>query len=188
MREAEGSGVMKSSTMIGGAGAHARHPSDFYETPYQATRALIEQLSIPEEMTIWEPACGNGAISLVLESHGYEVISSDIRGDPSHDFLKDDLERGVHWIITNPPFNLADDFIRRAWEAKVPFAFLLKATFWNTAAHGRLYKSCPPTGIYPLTWRPAMAPNRGKSPTMDFMWCVWRYRSEFKPMGKPSWK
>lgn len=35
------------------------------------------------------------------------------------------------WIITNPPFSLAEAFIRRAAELGKPFAFLLKSQYWN---------------------------------------------------------
>lgn len=176
---------MKSSTMIGGTGAHARHPSDFYETPPEATRALLRQLHIPTGSSIWEPACGDGAISRVLEDAGYFVQSTDIRGKPPHNFLQDGPWKS-DWIITNPPFNLADEFIRRAWWFDVPFAFLLKATFANTKRHGILFQECPPTGVYPLTWRPAMAPDRGKSPTMDFTWFVWRHKTEYKPLMRSA--
>lgn len=175
---------MKSSTIIGGTGAHERHPSDFYETPYEVTIALMDQLDLPEKTLFWEPACGAGAISRPLIDRGHFVYQSDIREDADGDTLDflDGLRAECDWIITNPPFNLSDEFIRRAWEIEVPFAFLLKATFWNTKAHGNLFQNCPPTGVYPLTWRPSMAPDRGSSPTMDFTWCVWRYKTEFKPL------
>ena len=180
---------MKSSTMIGGAGAHDRHPSDFYETPPEATQALLYQLDLPRRTRFWEPACGDGAISRVLQRNGYDVWSSDLRPEADgyiNDFLDgDDVD--TDWIITNPPFNLADEFILRAWDLEVPFAFLLKATFANTKAHGMLFQKCPPTGVYPLTWRPAMAPDRGKSPTMDFTWFVWRHEGvPYKPLMKET--
>lgn len=179
---------MKSSTMIGGNGSFERHASDFYETPPEATHALLDQINIPLTAKVWEPACGNSAISNVLKDRGFDVFSSDIRPEADGydlDFL-DGLSVETDWIITNPPFNLADSFIETAWRQKVKFAFLLKATFWNTAQHGRLFKRCPPTGIYPLTWRPAIAPDRGKGPTMDFTWVVWRHVSEFVPLARPS--
>ena len=177
---------MKSSIMIGGAGAHDRHPSDFYETPPEATIALTEQLDLPKGTRVWEPACGDGAIVRPLRDMEFDVWPSDIRPEADGfilDFL-DGLNVETDWIITNPPFNLSEEFIRRSWGIGVPFAFLLKATFWNTKAHGKLFQDCPPTGIYPLTWRPAMAPDRGKSPTMDFMWCSWRHKTEFQPLMK----
>jgi len=169
--------------MIGGQGAYARHSSDFYETPPEATRALLGVLDLQEGTRVWEPAVGAGAISLVLDLAGMDVTGTDIRAQ-GVDFLQCE-PIACDWIITNPPFNLANEFVRRAWSIDVPFAFLLKATFWNTKRTGELFRDCPADGVYPLTWRPAMAPDRGSSPTMDFSWVVWRSgRKEFRPVSR----
>jgi hypothetical protein len=58
------------------AHAHADRGDDCYETPEVATEALIraEQLLT----TIWEPACGPGAIVRVLRSHGHVVYATDL--------------------------------------------------------------------------------------------------------------
>jgi hypothetical protein len=59
------------------------------------------------EGSIWEPACGDGAISKVLEAAGYTVISTDLvdrgYGHGGHDFLKSETPLGRN-IITNPPY------------------------------------------------------------------------------------
>lgn len=54
----------------------ARQADDFYSTP----RSAIEQLLGVEafEGSIWEPACGDGAISRVLQERGHAVISTDL--------------------------------------------------------------------------------------------------------------
>lgn len=78
---------------------------EFYPTPPEATRALLSVESF--EGDIWEPACGDGAISKVLEAAGYQVVSTDLIdrgfGAGGQDFLKspEPLARN---IITNPPY------------------------------------------------------------------------------------
>ncbi len=61
-----------------------REPDDFYETPPDA----VEELLRVERFSgrIWEPACGRGAISEVLEAHGHTVVSTDLvdRGTPAN--------------------------------------------------------------------------------------------------------
>src|SRR4249920_1385040 len=95
-----------------------RHPdsargNDLYETPEAATRALLRAEPLPR--TIWEPACGPGAIVRVLREAGHQVIAADLvdyssleQDRAGRDFL---LERsspdGVEMIVTNPPFKLA---------------------------------------------------------------------------------
>jgi hypothetical protein len=102
-----------------------RHPhkdrgADLYETPPEAVHALLDVVTLPP--CIWECACGRGAISEVLREAGREVLSTDLNdygyGEPRVDFL---LERhnpaidSTRWAIcTNPPFKLADQFVRHA--------------------------------------------------------------------------
>jgi hypothetical protein len=103
-----------------------RHPlahrsNDLYETPSQATDGLVRAESLP--VRIWEPAAGRGAISRVLVAHGHDVIAQDLvaytGADPAItspvDFLKERAPPPGCWcIITNPPYKLADDFVRHS--------------------------------------------------------------------------
>ena len=62
---------------------------DFYATPSWVTEALLRHIHF--RGPIWEPCCGDGAISAVLGRHGYTVVSTDIAGPgfctPGIDFL-----------------------------------------------------------------------------------------------------
>ena len=98
---------------------HERKPHDLYETPYEATHALVPLLELSSGATIGEPACATGQISRVLEAHGYEVVSSDLRhtgfGMGGYNYLDANIEYGlVDAIVTNPPFKYAEAFIRKA--------------------------------------------------------------------------
>jgi hypothetical protein len=86
-------------------------------------------------------------------------------------FLTADCNCGS--IITNPPFSLAADFIKRAATKEVPFAMLVKSTYWQAAKRYDLFQRTKPLAIIAMSWRPAMSPERGKSGTMDFIWTVW---------------
>ena len=64
---------------------------------------------------IWEPACGEGHISKVVEKkYGY-VKNTDLVnrgfGDTNIDFLNEQLKTKVDTIITNPPFKLFTEFV-----------------------------------------------------------------------------
>lgn len=54
----------------------AERGHNLYETPGEAMRALLSIMRFSK--TVWEPACGKGAISRELEAAGYEVILSDL--------------------------------------------------------------------------------------------------------------
>jgi len=166
--------VLTSSRLTGGNPAGGRKPSDFYPTPPEVTEALLRHLKIPLPATIWEPACGEGHMSEVIASYGYNVVSSDLHdtgyGQACSDFLTSTCEI-CDWIITNPPFSLAEQFIRRCRELDKPFALLLKTQFWHAAKRIQLFEEIRPTKILPLTWRPDF--TGGGSSLMDCIWCVW---------------
>src|SRR5262249_43677850 len=94
-----------------------RAPFEFYPTPPSAIRALLSVELFAGD--IWEPACGNGAISKELAAAGYDVVSTDITdwgyGEPGHDFLACQSPRARN-IVTNPPYGygLADQFVSTA--------------------------------------------------------------------------
>jgi hypothetical protein len=87
----------------------------FYPTPEPATRAMLALERFKGR--IWEPACGDGAISRLLLAAGYEVASTDLHdrgyGVPGVDFLTCEAAP-VDNVVTNPPFKLAEAFVHRA--------------------------------------------------------------------------
>jgi len=92
-----------------------RVKDDFYATPLSATHDILNRVTFDGE--IWEPACGDGAISSALKLWGYQdVYSTDLvdrgYGDDHFDFLKS--YRGTNNIITNPPFNISTKFVLHA--------------------------------------------------------------------------
>lgn len=177
------------SRICGGNTAYKRNAVDFYPTPPEVTKALVNFTRIPKGTKVWEPACGEGHMVEVLEQYGLDVIGTDIQ--EGTDFLKANIPDGIEWIITNPPFSLAADFIRKSAEHGVPFAMLLKSQYWHAAKRYDLFRSITPSYVLPLTWRPDfLFKTRGSgSPLMDVMWCVWlpgKYFTEFIPLRKPD--
>ena len=105
---------------------------DLYETPAVATEALLDFLAAERdevEGAVWEPCCGKGAISRVLEARGINVISSDLvdygYGAAGRDFLLEARAPAkVGAIITNPPYKLASECAAHAIRL-VPRVFML---------------------------------------------------------------
>jgi hypothetical protein len=142
-------------------------------------------------MTIWEPACGTGEISIVLQEYGHNVVSTDLRytgfGNGGIDYLNE-TGISVNAIITNPPFCISEQFIRKAIKEAEIVAMLLKSQFWHAKKRYELFHYRRPAYIMPLTWRPDFV-NGGKgSPTMDFQWTVWlpyKDNCEYVPLLRP---
>jgi hypothetical protein len=180
---------MKKSIGVANTGSgkkQARHDRDFYPTPPEVTTALLEFLQLNRSCVIWEPAAGDGAISEVLKAWGYTVLSTDIKdGD---DYLTAHLP-DVDVIITNPPFTLASEFIRKAVSETPVVAMLLKSQFWHAAKRLPLFKECPPSYVLPLTWRPNLYGDRATGAgVIEFIWSVWCGKGvcEYVPLAKPK--
>jgi len=151
---------------------------DFFPTPAWATYALVDNEKFQGD--IWECACGNGAMSEVLESAGGKVISSDLYdrgyGEGDHDFL--DSWRKSQNIITNPPYNAAEGFVRSGLDrASNKFALLLRLAFLEGANRQRtIFTDAPPSRVWVfserITFYPAGAVQKGTG-TTAYAWFVW---------------
>ena len=124
---------VRASRIVGGNGVYGRNPSDLYPTPPDVTVALMRFLHLPRRTVVWEPAAGDGDMAGVLQTFCDTVYATDVLDET--DFLKSSID-DADWIITNPPFSLAEQFIRRAAELEKPFAFVLKSQYWH-ARRGR---------------------------------------------------
>ena len=178
------------SRIAGGNPRQGRHSADFYPTPANVTIALLQFLQLPMDSVIWEPACGDGDMIDVFEKAGYKVYGTDIRYGTDYLTAKMPAD-DISFIITNPPFSLASEFIVTSIQHHVPFALLLKSQFWHARKRYSLFEQYPPTYVLPLTWRPDFLfkqQDKG-SPLMDVSWCVWLDTHNeaclYKPLMKP---
>ncbi len=159
-----------------------REGADFYPTPAWATYALLGHEAF--EGDIWEPACGDGAISDVLQMSGYRVFSSDLfdrgYGKPNTDFLASD-QRAEN-IITNPPYHSAEAFFHKAWEhTDRKIAFLLRLAFLEGVHRAkRIYAVHPPARVWVFSERitmytkaPGQVRDKKGSGTTAYAWFVW---------------
>jgi hypothetical protein len=108
---------------------HKASPQDLYETKPEITKLMIKTLQKSNinisEITIFEPACGNGAIVKELELLNAKVIARDLyTTDEKQDYLVcEDPQYDI--MITNPPFALKYEFAKKAFASEKPFVMLL---------------------------------------------------------------
>lgn len=151
---------------------------DYFPTPAWATHALMDNERFKGE--IWEPACGNGAMSEVLASKGNSVTSSDLYdrgyGEAGVDFLT--AKRKAANIVTNPPYNSAEGFVEAGLaKADRKFALLLRLAFLEGANRQRtIFTKRAPSRVWVfserITFYPAGAVQKGTG-TTAYAWFVW---------------
>jgi hypothetical protein len=151
---------------------------DFYPTPAWATRALIDNEQFRGD--IWECACGDGAMSIVLAEGGNRVESSDLYdrgyGEIGHDFLT--TARRHANIITNPPFHSAEGFVASGLKAaKRKFALLLRLAFLEGANRANtIFHNAPPARVWVFSERITFYMKGARaagSGTTAYAWFVW---------------
>lgn len=160
-----------------------RQVNDYYATEPRAMELLLAEEQFAP--IIWECACGEGHLSKVLETHGFEVISTDLiyRGfgdSEPMDFLKETFNDFEGDIITNPPYKYALNFVQRALESvrtggKV--AMFLKLQFLEGKERRKFFDENPPKTVYVSSSRLNCAKN-GKfeeytSSAVAYAWFVW---------------
>lgn len=184
---------------------YERVPGDRYWTEGWVTSALLRTVDVnPNDGLVWEPACGRGDMVDTLRAYGHDVFASDVDmseytgEDPCDqvDFLKSDPVSkpppGCRVIVTNPPYNKAEAFIRRSLEYMplgIDFvAMILRSEFKHAARRQDLFTGDHFAGEVALTARPRwdwwFRDQPEASPRHNFSWFVWQY-AEFGRSGDP---
>jgi SAM-dependent methyltransferase len=171
--------------------SEARDSLDDFPTPPWATRALLEHVIAEGDLracSVLEPACGAGHMAKVLSEYFGKVSACDIYpygyGDVA-DFLnqKNLKTEKFDWIITNPPFRLAEDFFFKSISmAKTGVALLTRTVFIESVGrYDRIFSKSPPTSVAQFAERVPMVKGRldkTASTATGYCWLVWDKRVE----------
>jgi hypothetical protein len=176
----------------------SRGSLDDFPTPPWAARALAAHV-IPQSCRgslVWEPACGRGHMARALADDWPFVIASDVadysaesvwsRGGERHllgDFLDPaflpEAASAVDWVVTNPPFRLAERFIQRAHD-RAPrrgIAMFVRTAFLESVGRWRLFRRFPPAIVAQFAERVPIHKGRlagpGGSTATAYCWMVW---------------
>lgn len=172
---------------------------DFFPSPPWSARRGAELVLMldPTAKIVREPACGEMHMADPLAEY-FGVLASDIhQHSPSvteRDWLNDDhwpAAPDCDWIITNPPFGIASEFVTRGLQrARTGVALLLRLAFLEG---GERYKilgqgaGTPLTLLSPFSERVAMTLGRWQTDAASataYAWFFWMKGRE--PMA-PIW-
>jgi hypothetical protein len=170
--------------------AELKNSLDDFPTPPWATRALIEHVVDAKaslaSMTCLEPACGRGHMSIALAEYFREVVSYDVFAygfGRVADFLKHKHEdQSFDWVITNPPFRLGEEFIKRSMKiARRGVAMLTRTVFIESIGrYESLFHPNPPSAFAQFVERVPMVKGRldkKASTATGYGWLVWEKAS-----------
>ena len=151
-----------------------RSKNDHYETPRHTLMSLINHHEI--KYPILEPCAGYGSVANILKMNG-EVITNDIdldlECDYNFDYLSWNPGNRFKTILTNPPFSLAEQIIKKSiQDLKVggEVILLLRLDFLGTEKRREFWKDHPAKQIYALSKRPRFIRSGDSS---EYGWYVW---------------
>lgn len=167
-----------------GKEALAVRKDDLYETPEPAVHALMAAEYLPR--FIWECASGRGAIVRPLRAAGHRVLGSDLvdygQADCFHgrDFLMERMPADTEAIITNPPFKLADQFVRHAISLCPLVIMLLRLAYLESERRRDILEHSGLARVHvfrnrlPMMHRDSYSrTSRQGSSAIPFAWFVW---------------
>jgi len=177
--------------LSGGNCSRGRVENDFYATHPDSTKALlaVEEIVYPA----LEPACGEGHIAKLLDLYktkSFDLINRGF-GNVGVDFLTNDFVGEYNTVITNPPFNLFQEFVEKALKiAKKKVIMFGKLQALEGQKRATFLETTPLRTVYVFKKRQQPMRNgrendeTGKklSSTMAFAWFVW----EQGYTGQPS--
>jgi hypothetical protein len=196
---------LRGNSLAGASVNYCRVDNDFYATSPDSVRALLDTYDIEGE-TFYEPCVGQGHIAGVLKEYfpTSEVYGTDLidrgYGDGIFDFVKENWEdrldlqipKNVDWIITNPPFKLAKEFITNSLlRANKGVAMFLKIQFLEGVNRRDWLKNTPLKYVYVFSARQRTLNNgeeinsrTGKkwATTMCFAWFIWEQEYKGEPI------
>ncbi len=144
---------------------------DYFPTPPWATRAfckwLIERYGSLDVLSAWEPACGEEHMSNPLREFFEYVRASDIYQYGNNEIFNfsdvtEEDDNSVDWLITNPPFSIAQQFIDDGLRvARKGVAMLVRGAFLEGQdRYNELYSKNPPSHIIQYTERVCLLEKR----------------------------
>lgn len=162
---------------------------DDFPTPPWATRAFVSHYfeEAPKYDSVWEPACGRGHMAQVLSEYFRAVRGSDV-SDYGYGEVQDFVTglaalRSVDWVITNPPFRLAEAFLERGRQvARKGVALLTRTVFIESIGRfERVFKNAAPSTVLQYAERVPMVKGRvdkKASTATGYAWLVWDFARE----------
>jgi len=165
-----------------------RDPHDWYVEPTECSLALFDLEQF--DGTIWDPACGMGNIISSAKRSGLPAIGTDLVNRGVHcskqmNFLENDADFEFSNIVSNPPFGLAEEFVKKSIEI-VPqggkVAMILPMVWLSGFSSKRDWLPGSPLSKYfSISPRPSMPPGavikagvKAGNGTKDFAWFVWQ--------------
>jgi len=151
-----------------------RREADFYATPLASFERIL--VFLPADSKFYDPCCGDGRLIIRMQHAGLHAKGADIRpaapGFPVKDYLLDATPRD--FVISNPPFSLAREFVEHALKHSREVMFLLRLNFLGAQRRQEFWRRHEPCALFVLSDRPDFTGGGGDA--TEYAWFYWGRR------------
>ena len=155
---------------------------NFYPTPAWGTIALLHHVTF--HGSILEPCCGKGAMSEeLIRQYGPDRVMSSDKYDYGYGEVKDffDIQKPYDNVVTNPPYNIAEDILYHALHiSNKKVALLLRLAFLEgQKRYYKIFQYHPPSEVLVFSERLSMYPDGypvKSGGTTSYGWFIWEKR------------
>lgn len=168
----------------------SRNISDYYITPEEEINKFLDSFlgdsDYCKDFDVLDPCAGGDSNHLMaypnaLLKRGFKNITTidvrpDSKADIKGDFLQLELQKSYDFIITNPPFYIAEEVIKKAMKNVVDGGWvimLLRLNFMGSQNRRDFWLKYPPLGIYIHSKRMCFTGD-GKTDSIEYAHFVWR--------------
>jgi hypothetical protein len=175
--------------------ARDKHIADYYVTPQKAIWDFLEKFCGDENIDLssqkhlildpcawWDKNTDMSYPAVLFEfwADYNKIITNDIREDSPakyhSDFLQATQKDIYDIVITNPPFNIAQDIINKSLEVCKHWGYvimLLRLNYFWGKVRQEFWKTNMPLRAYVHNRRMSFTPD-GKTDSVEYMHCVWK--------------
>lgn len=163
-----------------------RVASDFYATPHVCIEKFLQHYG-PLTGDILEPSAGNGHIVEIVKKSGNNSITALEKRQEERetlqkiadqvvigDFLNYDTQQKFQYIVGNPPYSMAQEFLEKCFELAgddTVVIMLLRTNFLESKKRYEFWQKHPVSKLYVLSQRPSFT-GKGTDAT-SYSWFVW---------------
>ena len=181
--------------------ARKNHIADYYVTPQKAISKFLEKFCEDEKITLnydlwerltildpcawWDIKNDMSYPAVIFEfwADYNKIITNDIRQDSPAKYHFNFLETNIDtfWekpdiVITNPPFNIAQNIIEKSLEIVKEGGYvimLLRLNYFGGKVRQNFWKKHLPIRAYVHNRRMSFTPD-GATDSVEYMHCVWK--------------
>lgn len=181
--------TLSGTSLSGTSTTRDRIENDYYATPYEATRMLLNEVKFNGGFL--EPCVGGGHIAEVIKEYynnasiiGCDLVDRGYENTLVVDFLEHNFVEKFDNIVTNPPYSLAQEFLEKSMSVvkdNGKIAMFLKIQFLEGNKRKTMFEKFPPKYVYVFSkrqnpWRNGSQVDENGKPwasTMCFAWFIW---------------